>query len=320
MPRTDPEDKTPIGPTASDRSAREAARAERHRDATHEEWRSVTHSDLWIPQEERALYKKALTTLNAAGIPYVVAGAYGIYAHTGIYRETKDLDLLVEPQHVDPAMHHFREAGLVTRLEQPVWLAKATSEPHFVDVIFGIGNGLGVIDSDWYRYSTPGILAATPVRIAPAEELLWHRLFISERHRQDMADIVHLIVCKGTALDWRRILQRTGEHWPLLLAQAQMFNYVYPEIRSGIPGWVWDDLLSRAAADRHRRRTDERVTRGTLVSRFSFSIDVHEWEFRDLGAEAERGMEQLPIIREIAFSDVWQHLSQSALDYRARYR
>ena len=56
------------------------------------------------------------------------------------------------------------------------------------------------------------------------KELIWHRLFISERHRQDMADIVHLIACLGRHLDWRRILDRTGEHWPLLLAQVLTYG------------------------------------------------------------------------------------------------
>ena len=60
-----------------------------------QEKRSVTHGEFWIPEQARELYKRALRALNAAGVPYVVAGAYAIYEHTGIYRETKDLDLFV---------------------------------------------------------------------------------------------------------------------------------------------------------------------------------------------------------------------------------
>ena len=60
---------------------------------TSEERKSLTHGDFWIPDNEREIYKRALEALNAAGLPYVVAGAYAIYEYTGIYRKTKDLDL-----------------------------------------------------------------------------------------------------------------------------------------------------------------------------------------------------------------------------------
>src|SRR5262249_18395671 len=61
-----------------------------------EERKSLTHGDFWIPEEERGVYRRALQALNGASVPYVVAGAYAIYEHTGIYRQTKDLDVFVE--------------------------------------------------------------------------------------------------------------------------------------------------------------------------------------------------------------------------------
>ncbi len=140
-------------------------------------------------------------------IPYIVAGAYAIYEHTGIYRKTKDLDLFFEPSSVVAAARALRNAGFVTRLEDAHWLAKATIDDHFVDLIYGMGNGVARIDAEWIANSRPGILAATPVRIAPPEELIWHRLFIGERHRHDMSDVVHLILCVGETLDWERLVQ-----------------------------------------------------------------------------------------------------------------
>ncbi len=275
-----------------------------------EEEKSVTHGAFWVPDAERELYKVALGALNGAGVPYVVAGAYAIYEHTGIYRETKDLDVFVEPEQLVNAMRALKSVGMTARLEQPHWLAKATSRDLFIDIIFGMGNGLAMIDRDWYRYSRPAILAATPVRVAPAEELLWHRLFISERHRQDMADIVHLIVCVGHAMDWKRLVAKVGEHWPLLLAQIQMFDYVYPEHRDGVPRWVRDELLARAHEESDRERSGERVTRGTMISRFSFTIDVHEWSLRNLRDEYVNRTLALPLVRQIAANEVWDERSE----------
>jgi hypothetical protein len=275
-----------------------------------EERKSLTHGDFWIPEAEREVYRRALQALNDAAIPYVVAGAYAIYEHTGIYRQTKDLDLFVEPSLVIPAARALRGAGFVMRLEELHWLAKGFSGDTFVDLIYGMGNSVAFIDEQWYQHGRPGVLAAQPVRIAPAEELLWHRLFISERHRHDVADVVHLILCVGETLEWERILARVGAHWPLLLAQLQIFSYVYPGYRSNVPAWVMEQLLERARADAGHDDEDTDVTRGTLISKFSFTIDVREWGFHDPWLEMVRQARNHPVIRQIAESDVWDERNE----------
>ncbi len=281
---------------------------------TREEAKSLTHGDFWIPEDEREVYKRALRILNEAGVPYVVAGAYAIYEHTGIYRKTTDLDLFVEPSQVVPAMTALRAGGFRTKLAQSHWLAKAIDDPFFVDIIYGMGNGLALIDPDWYRHSTPAILAATPVRVAPAEELIWHRLFINERHRQDMADIAHLILCVGATLDWQRLVDKTGPHWPLLLAQLQMFYYVYPGYRSRVPDWVLANLLDRARAETGHEVPSETATRGTLISRFSFAIDINEWGFHDLRDAAIREMKASDEVRAIEAADVWDERARDTAE------
>jgi hypothetical protein len=277
---------------------------------TPEERKSLTHGDFWIPDEEREVYKRALEAVNQAGVPYVVAGAYAIYEHTGIYRKTKDLDLFFEPASVVAAARALRNAGFVTRLEDDHWLAKATSGDHFIDLIYGMGNGVALIDAGWMNHSRPGILAACPVRIAPAEELIWHRLFISERHRHDMSDIVHLILCHGETLDWERLVDRVGEHWPLLLSQILMFSYVYPGYRSKIPAWVPEQLLERARAQIGKNHDDPDFTRGPLISRFSFTIDLQEWGFNSSRAEFVRRARQRPEIRAVTEADVWDERAE----------
>jgi hypothetical protein len=277
---------------------------------TPEERKSLTHGDFWIPDEEREIYKRALEALNAAGLPYVVAGAYAIYEHTGIYRKTKDLDLFFEPSSVVAAARALRAVGFVTRLEDDHWLAKATAGDYFIDLIYGMGNGLALIDEGWIQHSHPSILAACPVRIAPPEELIWHRLFISERHRHDMSDIVHVILCHGETLDWKRLVNRVGEHWPLLLSQILMFSYVYPGYRTNIPSWVPEHLLERAREQIGRTEDDPNFTRGPLISRFSFTIDTHEWGFDSPRAELVRTARQKPEIRAITEADVWDERAE----------
>jgi hypothetical protein len=280
---------------------------------TPEERKSLTHGDFWIPEDEREIYRRALEAVNAAQLPCVVAGAYAIYEHTGIYRKTKDLDLFFEPRYVVEAARALQAAGFVMRLEDAHWLAKATMGDYFIDLIYGMGNGVALIDNTWLDHSRPGILAACPVRIAPAEELIWHRLFISERHRHDMSDIVHLILCCGETLDWDRLVGRVGEHWPLLLSQVLMFSYVYPGYRTNVPNWVSEQLLERARAEVGINGEDQDLTRGPLISRFSFTIDVTEWGFNSSRGELIRKVRQQPELKAIAQADVWDERAEPEL-------
>lgn len=288
----------------------------RPRRLTPEERKSLTHGDFWIPDDEREVYRRALEALNAAGVRYVVAGAYAIYEHTGIYRKTKDLDLFFEPAWVVPAARALRDAGFVMRLEDEHWLAKGTHGEHFIDLIYGMGNAIAFIDDGWIKHSRPGILAATPVRIAPPEELIWHRLFISERHRHDMSDIVHLILCLGDDLDWHRLVDRVGSNWPLLLSQVLMFSYVYPGYKANIPAWVPERLLENARQEFARGEEDVDLTRGPMISRFSFTIDVREWGFSDPRAEMVREARNTPEVRAIVEADVWHERGEERAEPR----
>jgi hypothetical protein len=270
-----------------------------------DEQKSLTHGEFWIPEAEREVYRLALETLNRAGVPYVVSGLYAIHVYTGVYRETKDLDLLMEPHVVLDAARALKDAGFTVRLEEPHWLAKALMDAQ-VDLIFGMANGIGFIDADWYAHSRPAILAATPVRVAPPEELIWHRLFIGERHRFDMADVVHLILHLGRDLNWDRLLERVGPNWRLLVSQLQFFNYVYPEHRDRVPDSVRERLRERDLDDLSPEPEGKApLCRGTMLSRYSFAIDVNEWGFRDARSELVAGMRSSPIIGEIRNAEVW---------------
>jgi hypothetical protein len=261
---------------------------ERRSGPTPAEERSRTRGarDFRFAPGQADVFTRALDALNAARVPCVVAGAHAFYAYTGAYRPTDDLDVLLEPRFVVPALDALERAGFACHVEARHWLAKAVSQGFVVDVIYGMGNGLFRIDATWHAASREGTLAGAPVRFAPPEELIFHRLFISERHRFDGADILHLMLQRGPALDWRRLLERTGPHWPLLLAYIAFFAYVYPEHGHLVPAWIAKELLGRLADQLERRGAEEPFTRGSLLSLFSFDVDIFEWGFRDARRES----------------------------------
>jgi hypothetical protein len=87
-----------------------------------------------------------------------------------------------------------------------------------------------------------------------------------------------------------------------------MYRYVYPGYRDNVPQWVIRDLLRKAeqaGSEASAEGDEHELTRGTMISRFSFAIDVNEWGFHDLRAEKIAAMQRHPEIVTLEASDVW---------------
>jgi hypothetical protein len=270
-----------------------------------EERRSLTSSGFRMCPRERLVYTRALEALRRDGPPFVVSGLYALHQHTGIYRETKDLDVMLQPSHMEHAARVLKAAGFRVVLSAAHWLAKARDGELFVDLVYGMANGLHLIDESWIRDAYHGEMAGIPILVTAPEDLIFHRLFIWERHRSDMSDIAHLILMYGDRMDWDRLVWRAGDHWRLLLAQIHFFDFVYPGRRRSVPRPVREQLLERARVAMDEPEGDPDLCQGTLISRFSFAIDVKEWGFRDLRTDSVDAARSLPIIREIEASPVW---------------
>jgi hypothetical protein len=227
-----------------------------------------------------AFYRDALATLTAAQVPFLVGGAYALQIHTGIVRHTKDIDLFVLPADCPRVLDTLAAAGYRTELMFPHWLAKAFHADAFIDVIFSSGNALCPVDAEWFAHARPSTLFGLPVRVAPAEEMIWQKAFIMERHRYDGADVQHLIRGCGAALDWPRLLRRFGRHWRVLFSHLVLFGFVYPGEQAAIPAWVLRGLSRRLEADR-ANPPPENLCQGTLLSQLQYAIDIEQWRYRD---------------------------------------
>jgi hypothetical protein len=239
-----------------------------------------------VPEEHERLYRLALESLNASGIPYVVSGAFAMYAYTGLWRNTKDLDVFVEPPNVRSVLSVLEGAGFGVELTDQSWLGKARSGEVLVDVIFAAGNMVAAVDSAWMDRARPAQVLGVPTRLAAPEELISFKAFICERHRFDGADIAHMIQGLKGELDWDHLLARMDEHWELLLWHLIFFRYVYPCHRDYVPAGVMARLLARYRRMLATPGAAEHGSafRGTLVSQFSFAHDVKEG-YRDLRQE-----------------------------------
>src|SRR5581483_575389 len=194
-------------------------------------------------QEGHAFYRRTLQVLNEAGLRYMIGGAFALDFHVGISRHTKDLDLFVLPQDMEPILECLSKAGYKTEVTDPTWLGKAFCGSEFVDVIFAFGNGTALIDETWFDHAHHGQLFGEPVLFSPLEESFWSKAFVMERDRFDGADLAHILYLKADSLDWDRLLARFGPDWRVLLSHLVLFGYIFPSERHKIPRRVMCSLL-----------------------------------------------------------------------------
>jgi hypothetical protein len=233
-------------------------------------------------REERAAHREGLRILQEQGFEPLVGGAYALKTHTGIWRDTKDLDLFLCKDRVHAALQALGRAGYRTELTDPLWLAKAYLGPYFIDLIFSSGNGIGTVDEQWRSRAPTCEVLGLEALIVPAEEMIWQKAFIQERERFDGADINHLLRCKGARLDWDHLLARFGErHWEVLLMHLISFRFSFPSHKDQVPERVMRELIRRLERKESEPPAPDHVCRGTLLSRQQYLPSTNVEGYRD---------------------------------------
>ncbi|MGH7526617.1 MAG: hypothetical protein ACREMX_07915 [Gemmatimonadales bacterium] len=240
---------------------------------------SPTHSLVETPS--RAFYREAMEVLSRAGIPFLVGGAFAFVHQSGIDRSTKDLDIFVRPRDVQRLLEACSAAGYEADLVFSHWLAKIRAPGGFMDVIFSSGNGVAVVDDLWFEHATEQTVLGVTVKIAPAEESIWSKAFVMERERYDGADVAHIILAYGDRLDWRRLLDRFGPFWRVLLSHLILYGFIFPSARSRVPPWVMEELVQRLSAETSGPDPEDPICYGTLLSWSQYLGDVLGGSFRD---------------------------------------
>jgi hypothetical protein len=231
--------------------------------------------------EQENLFREVIELLEGNKIGFAVSGAFALHEYTGIWRDTKDLDLFLPAVEIPRALALLRGARFETEIPDPVWLAKAWRGDFFVDLIAGMSNAVVRVDASWIQRSCRSEVLGLRPRVLPPEELIASKVFVTRRERFDAADICHVIYRTGEEMDWKRLLDLVGEHWQMLLWHLLLYHYVYPADTSRVPQEVWEELLQRFRVElTHPNQTLE--FRGSLIDEKMFAIDVKEWGLRNI--------------------------------------
>lgn len=232
-------------------------------------------------EDARDCYQGVLQALKEAAVPFAVSGGFAFHYHTGIWRATKDLDLVLTPDAVPAAFKVLQRRGFETWIEDPVWLAKARHSGYFVDLITGVGNATLCAEKSWIERAIPDEVLGIRCKVLRAEEMIASKLFVTRRERFDGADIAHLVKSCSQQLDWDRLFYLTHPHCDMLYWHLVLFAYIYPSHAGVVPADVWRKLTEDFRTRISHPNPDEPF-RGSLIDPKMFAIDVDEWGQRDL--------------------------------------
>jgi hypothetical protein len=217
--------------------------------------------------------------LRDQNVEFLVGGAYALAQYTGIARDTKDFDLFLRPADILAALTIWRNAGYKADFAFTHWLAKVQSGNISIDVIFSSGNGLCRVDESWFEAAPEANIFGVPVKLVPPEEMIWQKAYIMERERFDGADIAHLLAACGRDLNWARLVQRFDTDWRVLWSHLILFGFIFPTKRNLIPLDLIKEFNGRVAREQIEPQSDDRVCKGTLLSRIQYQSDLTD--FRD---------------------------------------
>jgi len=231
--------------------------------------------------EAQAFYREAIMLLEESGADFMLGGGFATFHYTGMFRDTKDLDVFCLPADYPKILKHFSQKGFQTELTDVRWLAKIFKGEYFVDIIFNSVNNICTVDETWFQHAGHGQFAGLSVKFLGVEELIWCKAYVQNRERYDGADINHIILKYGKNVNWERLLKRLNAHWHLLLAHLILFQFVYPsDFHEIIPRWLFDELMKRAHEQYDLPPTVERVCRGPVIDNTQYSVDIKEWDYK----------------------------------------
>lgn len=218
-----------------------------------------------VSDSEWALYSRVLDAADERDVEYALGGGLAFSEHAGRARNTKDLDLYILPEQKDLAIEALLSAGFHDLFDEKEydrsWIFRGTVEDVIVDLIWTSPNHRMEVDKLWLSEGPIVDIRGRSVRLLPAEELIWAKLYVIQKDRCDWPDLLNILSAEGPELDWPRLISRVGEKdAPLLGGLLSTFRWMLPEVANRLPKCVWPaaGLLPPEAAP-HAEEDEERA-------------------------------------------------------------
>jgi hypothetical protein len=205
------------------------------------DWASEVSDDEW------RMYQQAMRAVRGAGVEFMLGGGFAQASFTGRWRNTKDIDFYVLPQHRERAVQALTQAGFVdyypTLAYDRRWIYRSTKADVLVDIIWAMANQRAQVDELWFDRADSLRVRDEQLLVMPIEEFMWCKLYIVQRDRCDWIDILNLLFSNGPFIDWDHLIWRLEGDLPLLVSVLHLYGWLHPERASLLPQALRDRLM-----------------------------------------------------------------------------
>jgi hypothetical protein len=214
----------------------------------------------YIPDDQWAIFQPALQAVRALQLPFAIGGGMAVSLYSGHWRNSKDIDLYVVPEHREQVIEAVLGTGLSDYFDvvpyDRAWIFRAARDGVIVDVMWALANGAGDVEPGWLTRGGTAEVRGETLRLLAPEEMFWSKVHVMQRDRCDWPDLLNLLYCAGPHFDWARLLQRMASHERLLASILSLFAWIAPGRAQLLPEWLWRQLRLDPPTPGPARRTE----------------------------------------------------------------
>lgn len=194
-----------------------------------------------LTEKDFKTFKEATDILDNLKLNYVVFGGIAVWAY-GRQRQTKDIDLLINPADANEALIGLLNDGWTTTRTDEKWLFQARKNGVQVDLIFQAKGDFAITDEISTRAVKIKIGGCEFKVISPEDLILIKIHALKEIRPADWYDAISVISGANTTIDWLYILEKAQISPKRVLSFLLFAESEEPGL---IPDWVIGDLIQR---------------------------------------------------------------------------
>jgi hypothetical protein len=109
-----------------------------------------------IPDAEWRLYEAILRAAQSAGLPFALGGGFAYSAYSGLWRNTKDIDLYILPEQRQQMIDIVTQQGFTDYFSvkgyDRSWIYRSTRDDVIADIIWDMPNHRAAVDEHWLTH------------------------------------------------------------------------------------------------------------------------------------------------------------------------
>jgi predicted nucleotidyltransferase len=151
----------------------------------------------------------AAAALRDAGVPYLLAGSFAVWARGGPAHDT-DLDFAIKPDDVERAVEALVASGMTSKPTPEEWLQKVCEGDVVIDLIFNPA-GLHIDDAVLARGDDIEVTGMT-FRVMGIDDVMTTKLFAFKEHYLDYESTLEMARVLREQIDWDELRARCADY------------------------------------------------------------------------------------------------------------